>query len=218
MKTDPVLGAAVHNHLLKLGIETPTTRLLLGDNKSKKDIIAHHVQQIWTQLGLDLADDSLSGTPDRIAKMFVDEIYWGLNPDNFPKMTTITNKMKYDQMLIERNVTVISSCEHHGVTIDGVAHVAYIPKQKVIGLSKINRIVNYFSRRPQVQERLTAQILETLKFVLETDDVAVMVDAVHYCVKSRGIQDQNSSTITSALSGKFLTEPDVRKEFLSIVK
>lgn len=216
-KTDAALGAKVEAHLKELGIHTPTTMKLKLDDAFKIQEIEHYTQKIWEILGLDMTDDSLEETPQRIAKMMVKEIYWGLSPEHFPKITTIENKMKYNEMLVERNIAVMSACEHHGVTIDGIAHVAYIPKNKVIGLSKINRVVNYFARRPQVQERLTSQILETLKFILETDDVAVVIDAVHYCVKSRGIQDQSSRTMTSALSGVFKEGP-VRAEFLSLTK
>ncbi len=218
-KTDPKLGNEVELRLKLRGIHTPTILDNLNESdENKMSIIESHTHKIWETLGLDMSDDSLEGTPKRIAKMLVKEIYWGLKPENFPKITTIENKMNYDQMLVESDITVMSSCEHHGVVIDGKAFVAYIPKEKVIGLSKINRIVNYFSRRPQVQERLTAQILETLKFILDTEDVAVVINAVHYCVKSRGIEDQSSSTFTSALSGEFMSDPTVRSEFMSLVR
>jgi GTP cyclohydrolase I len=168
-------------------------------------------------LGLDLSDDSLIETPKRVAKMYVNEIFWGLDYDAFPKCTTVDNKMKYDEMVIERNVNVQSNCEHHFVVIDGVATVAYIPKQKVLGLSKINRIVEYFAKRPQIQERLTEQVYHALQFILETDDIAVVIDAQHYCVKSRGVEDVGSSTVTSKIGGVFKSDPSVRLEFMNIV-
>jgi GTP cyclohydrolase I len=149
--------------------------------------------------------------------MYVNEIFWGLDYDAFPKCTTVDNKMKYDEMVVERNVNVQSNCEHHFVVIDGLATVAYIPKQKVLGLSKINRIVEYFSKRPQIQERLTEQIYHALSFILETDNVAVVIDAQHYCVKSRGVEDTGSSTVTSKLGGCFKSDPAVRAEFMNIV-
>jgi GTP cyclohydrolase I len=168
-------------------------------------------------LGLDLDDDSLAETPNRVAKMYVNEIFWGLDWDAFPKCTTVDNKMKYDEMVIERNINVQSNCEHHFVVIDGKATVAYIPKKKVLGLSKMNRIVEYFAKRPQIQERLTEQIYHALQFILETDDIAVLIDAQHYCVKSRGVEDVGSSTITSKLGGEFKTDQAVRAEFMNLV-
>ena len=168
-------------------------------------------------LGLDLTDDSLIETPKRVAKMYVNEIFWGLDFDAFPKCTTVENKMNYDEMVVERNVNVQSNCEHHFVIIDGLATVGYIPKDKVLGLSKINRIVEYFSKRPQIQERLTEQVYYALQYILGTDDIAVVIDAQHYCVKSRGVEDVGSSTVTSKLGGCFRTNPEVRTEFMSIV-
>jgi GTP cyclohydrolase I len=165
-------------------------------------------------LGLDLTDDSLKGTPYRVAKMYVQEIFQGLNPKNKPKIALFENKYQYNQMLVEKNIDLQSTCEHHFLPIYGKVHVAYISNGKVIGLSKINRIVQYFGRRPQVQERLTMQILNELKRVLETDDVAVYIDAKHMCVSARGIQDKNSSTVTSAFGGKFEQE-SYRREFYS---
>ena len=168
-------------------------------------------------LGLDLSDESLIETPKRVAKMYVNEIFWGLDYEAFPKCTTVDNKMKYDEMVIERNVNVQSNCEHHFVVIDGLATVGYIPNQKVLGLSKINRIVEYFSKRPQIQERLTEQIYHALQYILETDNVAVVINAQHYCVKSRGVEDVGSSTVTSKLGGCFKVDPSVRAEFMNIV-
>jgi GTP cyclohydrolase I len=215
-KTDPVLGQAVHEHLVKCGVETPTVPNNI-DRKDKIDKIESHFTEIMRVMGLDLSDDSLVDTPKRVAKMYVNEIFWGLDYEAFPKCTTVDNKMKYDEMVIERNVNVQSNCEHHFVVIDGLATVGYIPKQKVLGLSKINRIVEYFSKRPQIQERLTEQIYHALQFILDTDNIAVVIDAQHYCVKSRGVEDVGSSTVTSKLGGCFKTEPSVRAEFMNIV-
>jgi len=215
-KTDPELGKRVHEHLVKCGVETPTIPNNL-DRKDKIDQIETHFTHIMRVLGLDLMDDSLIETPKRVAKMYVNEIFWGLDYEAFPKCTTVDNKMKYDEMVIERNVNVQSNCEHHFVVIDGVATVAYIPKQKVLGLSKINRVVEYFSKRPQIQERLTEQVYHALQYILETDDIAVVIDAQHYCVKSRGVEDVGSSTVTSKLGGVFKTDPSVRLEFMNIV-
>jgi len=215
-KTDPELGRQVHEYLVKMGVETPTNPNQY-DRKEKIDHIEAHFTHIMRILGLDLSDDSLIETPKRVAKMYVNEIFWGLDYEAFPKCTTVDNKMKYDEMVIERNVNVQSNCEHHFVVIDGVATVAYIPKNKVLGLSKINRIVEYFSKRPQIQERLTEQIFHALSFILDTDNVAVVIDAQHYCVKSRGVEDVGSSTVTSKLGGGFRHEPAVRAEFMNIV-
>lgn len=217
-KTDPTLGLAVQRHLESLGINTPTIAdKLLVSTHERMDKVEHLFAQIMEVLGLDLKDDSLAETPTRVAKMYVKEIFSGLDSDNFPKATTVENKMHYDQMVVEKNITVMSSCEHHFITIAGVAHIAYIPKEKVLGLSKLNRIADYFAKRPQIQERLTQQIGETLKFILETDDVAVVIDASHYCVKARGIRDTSSSTATSFLSGCFRDDPAVRSEFFSVL-
>ncbi len=180
----------------------------------KKDIIAKHFAAIMETLGLDLTDDSLMGTPYRVAKMYIDEIFYGLDPKNKPKVALFDNSYKYNEMLVEKDVTFYSNCEHHFVPIYGKAHVAYISSGKVIGLSKINRIVDYYARRPQVQERLTNQIGNELREILETDDIAVLIDAKHMCVSSRGVKDDASATVTSFYSGKFKDEA-VRKEFLS---
>jgi len=214
-KTDPELGKQVHEHLVKMGVETPIKKRNL-DRKEQIDIIEGNFAEIMRALGLDLTDDSLIDTPKRVAKMYVNEIFWGLDYDAFPKCTTVDNKMKYNEMVVERNVNVQSNCEHHFVIIDGTATVAYVPKDRVLGLSKINRIVEYFSKRPQIQERLTEQIFHTLQFILGTEDVAVMIDAQHYCVKSRGVEDTGSSTVTSRLGGGFKNDPAARSEFLNI--
>lgn len=196
---------------------SPTTPLrkdafFLSDTE-KIDIIAEKFYDIMVTLGLDLTDDSLAGTPYRVAKMYVEEIFSGLNPAKKPDITLFENKYQYNQMLVEKNITLQSVCEHHFVPIIGKAHVAYISNGKVIGLSKINRIVKYFSQRPQVQERLTIEIAGCLCETLGTKDVAVLIEAKHYCVSMRGIQDTQSSTTTSEYRGKFMKE-DVRKEFL----
>ncbi len=214
-KTDPELGQKIHEHLIKMGVETPTVENDL-DRKEKIEVIEAHFQGIMRALGLDLKDDSLMDTPKRVAKMYVNEIFWGLDYDAFPKCTTVANKMGYDEMVIERNVNVQSNCEHHFVIIDGLATVAYVPNEKVLGLSKINRIVEYFAKRPQIQERLTEQVFHALCYILETENVAVMIHARHYCVRSRGVEDTGSTTITSKLGGGFKTDPSARAEFLRL--
>jgi len=216
-KTDPELGQRVHEHLVKMGVETPTTPNNY-DRKEKIDHIEAHFTHIMRILGLDLSDDSLMDTPKRVAKMYVNEIFWGLDYEAFPKCTAVDNKMKYNEMVCERNINVQSNCEHHFVVIDGLATVAYVPNQKVLGLSKINRIVEYFSKRPQIQERLTEQIFHALQYILETEDVAVMIDAQHYCVKSRGVEDTGSSTVTSKLGGGFKTDAAARAEFYQLAR
>ena len=216
-KTDPELGQQVHEHLVKMGVETPIKKRNL-DRKDQIDIIEGNFAEIMRALGLDLTDDSLMDTPKRVAKMYVNEIFWGLDYDAFPKCTTVANKMNYDEMVVERNVNVQSNCEHHFVIIDGLATVAYVPNEKVLGLSKINRIVEYFAKRPQIQERLTEQVFHALCYILETENVAVMIDAQHYCVKSRGVEDTGSSTVTTKLGGGFKTDAAARAEFLSIAR
>lgn len=219
-KNNAELGLAVHKHLVSKGLETPITDMVSvsADKKIKK--IVPHFTKIMEILGLDLTDDSLIDTPNRVAKMYVNEIFWGLNYEKFPKCTTIENKMDYKHsFVLERNINVQSNCEHHFVVIDGLATVAYIPNKKVLGLSKLNRIVEFFAKRPQVQERLTEQICETIAFITETDDVAVYIDASHYCVKSRGIQDTGSSTVTLSTRGLFSeANSEVRREFLNIAR
>jgi len=218
-KCDPSLGLAVHEHLVKMGVETPIKETgQIIDRKGKIEVIETLFADIMKTMGLDLTDDSLIDTPKRVAKMYVNEIFWGLDYEAFPKCTTVDNKMSYNEMVVERNVSVQSNCEHHFVVIDGLATVAYVPKQKVLGLSKINRIVEYFSKRPQIQERLTEQIFHSLQYILETEDVAVLIDAQHYCVKSRGVEDTGSSTVTVRLGGGFKTDPAARAEFLSIAR
>jgi len=216
VKTDAVLGKMIHEHLVKCGVETPVVDNGLSRTE-KIDIIELKFRNIMQALGLDLDDDSLVETPKRVAKMMVSEIFWGLDYDAFPKCTTVENKMNYDEMVVERNVNVQSNCEHHFVVIDGFATVGYIPNEKVLGLSKINRIVEYFSKRPQIQERLTEQIYYALQYILETDNIAVVINAKHYCVAARGVEDTGSSTVTSKLGGVFKTDPAVRAEFMNIV-
>lgn len=186
------------------------------DDELKIELISKHFREIMNILGLDLTDDSLRGTPYRVAKMYVKEVFSGLNPDNKPVARLFENKYNYDQMLVEKDITFYSHCEHHFVPIYGKVHVAYFSSGKVIGLSKINRIVQYFAKRPQVQERLTVQIADELKSVLQTKDVAVVIDAVHMCVSSRGVGDTNSRTGTAHFDGKF-KEQDVKTEFLNYV-
>ncbi|MCH4551150.1 MULTISPECIES: GTP cyclohydrolase I FolE [Aestuariibaculum] len=203
-------------------IGTSSDTPLRGDafklsNEEKIEIIKDDVRHIMETLGLDLTDDSLSGTPNRVAKMFVKEIFGGLDPKRKPSASTFDNKYKYGEMLVEKNITVYSTCEHHLLPIVGKAHIAYISNGSVVGLSKMNRIVDYYAKRPQVQERLTIQIVKELQEVLGTDDVACVVDAKHLCVNSRGIRDIESSTVTSEFGGKF-KEESVRREFLDYIK
>ncbi len=205
-------AALVHEALVARGLETPLRPPVQDlDNETRKRLIAGHMTEIMELLNLDLSDDSLMETPHRIAKMYVDEIFSGLDYANFPKITVIENKMKVDEMVTVRDITLTSTCEHHFVTIDGKATVAYIPKDTVIGLSKINRIVQFFAQRPQVQERLTQQILTALQTLLGTNNVAVSIDAVHYCVKARGVRDATSATTTTSLGGLFKSSQNTRQ-------
>src|SRR5690554_4765490 len=195
-------------------IETSINDVFDLPDDEKINKIEHHFAQIMYALGLDLSDDSLCETPKRVAKMFVKEIFSGLNPHNKPEISLFENKYGYKKMLIEKDITLYSNCEHHFVPIIGKVHVAYIPDKQVIGLSKINRLVQYYAKRPQVQERLTVQISEALKEILQHDDVAVVIEADHLCVASRGITDTNSKTVTVSYSGQFENEA-VKQEFLS---
>ena len=188
----------------------------LSDSE-KIETIKEDVKNILYTLGMDLSDDSLKDTPERVAKMFVKEIFGGLNPENKPKASTFDNKYKYGEMLVEKNIILYSTCEHHLLPIVGKAHIAYISNETVIGLSKMNRIVDYFAKRPQVQERLTMQIVKELQTVLDTDDVACVIDAKHLCVNSRGIRDIDSSTVTSEFGGSFKNK-ETRREFLDYIK
>lgn len=204
----------VKEALMARGLETP-----LVDNglstEEKRERISALMSQMMETLGLDLRDDSLYKTPARVGKMFVDELFCGLDYRNFPDITVIENKMQVDEMIKVKDISFTSTCEHHFMVIDGLAKVAYMPSNKIIGLSKINRIVRFFGRRPQVQERLTQQILVALQTILETKNVAVTITATHYCVKARGVQDPTSSTTTTALGGHFKTNPSSRHEFLT---
>ena len=204
------------NHI-STSVETPLLDTAFEKSDDEKIMnIQYHFRKIMEELGLDLNDDSLSGTPYRFAKMYVKELFYGLDPKNKPKLSVFENKYGYKKMLVEQNINIDSSCEHHFLPIIGHAHIAYLPKEKVIGLSKINRLVDYYAHRPQVQERLALQILKDLQNTLETNDVIVMVSAKHLCVSSRGIQDKNSFTTTLEYGGCFENEKD-RMEFLKIV-
>lgn len=203
--------------LLSEVIPTPMSDRVRMDPETAKMEIAKRHREIMEILGLDLTDDSLSETPERVAKMYVEEIFGGLREENFPKITVVENKMSYDEMLVEINITFNSTCEHHFLPILGKAHVAYICKGWVLGLSKFNRVVQFFAKRPQVQERATVQIAQALSHILRTDDVAVVVDAMHTCVKTRGVQDESSLTRTSKLSGSFQSNPSLRAEFFASI-
>ena len=204
----------VREALIERGLETPLIHNGLSRDE-KYARIRDNFAEITQTLGLDLSDDSLQETPHRIAKMYVDEIFAGLDYSHFPKISLIDNKMSVEEMVKIDQIAVVSTCEHHFVTIDGHAKVAYIPSDRIIGLSKINRIVRFFAQRPQVQERLTQQVLVALQTLLGTENVAVSIDATHYCVKSRGVMDVNSSTSTTALGGAFKSDQGTRAEFLA---
>jgi GTP cyclohydrolase IA len=208
----------IGNNHISTSIETPLREdafVLSEEEKMKK--IEFHFKEIMETLGLDLTDDSLKGTPERVARMYVKEIFNGLDPANKPKIALFDNRYQYNQMLVEKDITFYSNCEHHFVPIFGKAHLAYISNGKVIGLSKLNRIVQYYAKRPQVQERFTMQIAKELQKVLQTEDVAVIIDAKHMCVSSRGVQDNNAATLTSFYGGKF-QDAAVKQEFLRYVE
>ncbi len=204
----------VREALVARGLETPLKHTSLSADE-KRERLTTLFTQVTETLGLDLTDDSLCDTPARIAKMYVHEIFSGLDYANFPKITVIENKMRTDEMVMVRDIGITSTCEHHFVTIDGLARIAYLPANKIIGLSKINRLVRFFAQRPQVQERLTQQLLIALQTLLETENVAVSINAVHYCVKARGVMDASSSTTTTALGGTFKSSATTRAEFLA---
>lgn len=216
-RQEEIIDAIGDNHLMT-SVRTPLRKdaFELSDQE-KIQKIQDNFYEIMHTLGMDMSDDSLKGTPKRFAKMYVNEIFKGLNPKNKPKMSTFDNKYNYNKMLVEKNITVNSTCEHHFLPIVGSAHVAYISTGKVIGLSKLNRIVEYYSKRPQVQERLAMQIAEEMKLALNSEDVAVLIEAKHLCVTSRGIEDINSSTVTVEYCGKF-EEEETKREFLSYVE
>lgn len=211
------LGKEIHDYLVQNGVETPVdSDRLAVDNKEKIEKIEQHMREVWKILGMDMTDDSLADTPNRIAKMMVLDHYWGLLPENFPKCTTILNKMKCDEMVTLCDIPVMSNCEHHGVVFTGSAVISYVPYTKVIGLSKLARVVEYFSRRPQVQERLTSQIYYALRYLLQADSIAVSINAQHYCMISRGVESLNTWTTTTKLGGSFKEKPETRAEFLSV--
>ena len=214
---EDILIDAIGDEHVGTSYETPLREdAFLLDDDTKIEMIEKHFKGIMEIMGLDLSDDSLKGTPKRVAKMYIKEIFRGLNPANKPDMKLFDNKYQYNQMLVEKDITLYSNCEHHFVPIIGKAHVAYISSGKVIGLSKLNRIVQYYAQRPQVQERLNIQIANELKKVLDTEDVAVVIEATHLCVSSRGIKDTQSSTVTAEYGGKFL-DLNTRNEFLKYV-
>lgn len=207
----------IDDHVLT-SIETPLRcDAFKIDDELKIELIEKNFKEIMHVLGLDLNDESLRETPKRVAKMYVKEIFKGLNPENKPQPTIFENKFGFNEMLVEREITIYSYCEHHFVPIIGKAHIGYYPKDYIIGLSKLNRIAQYYAKRPQVQERLTIQIANELKETLQTEDVAVIIDADHLCIASRGVNDTNSSTVTSSYCGKFIND-NIRKEFLSHIK
>lgn len=219
-KNDAVLGAKVNEYLASLGINTPLTKKVTVDADVKVERITELMAEVLDVLGLDLTDDSLCDTPKRIAKMYVHEIFSGLQNVTFPKCTTVENKfVRGEEFVLERNITTYSSCEHHGLPIVGHTHIGYLPGNKVLGLSKLNRIVQYFARRPQVQERLTEQIAEAIAFITGSRNVIVAVDCSHLCVSARGISDTNSSTMTVSALGKFgEADSHLRREFMSAIK
>lgn len=215
--TDPTLGIAVRDRLMSLRLETPMKSDNLGADDIRQLRVKESQKKIMESLQLDLQDDSLRETPERVAKMYCQEIFSGLNYYKFPKCTTVENKMQHDELVIV-NGDVLSMCEHHFVPFIGEAHVGYIPKTKVLGLSKIPRVVDFFSRRPQIQERLTAQVHAALCFILDTEDVAVIIRAEHMCMRLRGVRQAEKQTITSKMSGKFMEKPALREEFLMLTR
>jgi GTP cyclohydrolase IA len=217
METKNINAESIGDDHIGFSLETPLREDAFKlDDDLKIELISKHFKEIMQILGLDLSDDSLSGTPNRVAKMYVKEIFSGLNPKNKPEVKLFENRYNYKNILLEKNISFHSVCEHHFVPIIGKAHVAYIPNGKVVGLSKLNRMVRYFAQRPQVQERMTIQIVNMLKAELNTDDVAVIIEADHMCVAMRGVQDVHSSTVTSEYSGKFL-DTKTREEFIKYI-
>jgi|TARA_Y100000294_G_C8480186_1_gene306395 GTP cyclohydrolase I len=213
MKTDRKLGYQVKRYLIKKGVETPIVEVKLGRDE-KIDLIRANMRTIIEVLGLDTTDDSIKDTAARVGKMYVDELCAGMDYERFPAVTRFDNKMGYNQMVLQKDITFHSMCEHHFVNFHGLAQIGYIPNGKVVGLSKLNRIVNFFARRPQVQERLNEQIFYALEYILGTSDIAVLMQAEHLCVKSRGIHDQNSGMTTSKLGGGFYDISKLRNEFM----
>lgn len=214
--TNLELGKRVHSYLLKQGLETPMNAKHIEAVQDQTNI-SKDIRSTLSILGLDLNDDSLAETPDRVAKMYMNEIFYGLDYRNFPKCSVFQNKGKIDEMVCVKKILVRSVCEHHLVPFVGHAHVAYIPNKFIVGLSKFNRVVDFFCRRPQVQERLTEQIAAALELILDTSNVAVYIEAEHMCVRLRGIQDPHSSTVTSKLLGNFKKVPELRQEFLHAI-
>jgi GTP cyclohydrolase I len=214
---DPILGKTIHEYLKEQNLESPLAPTRKWEDVLPYDVIAKGQQDIMTELGLDLRDDSLKDTPKRVAKMYTEELFYGLDYNNFPKCTTFENRGQYDE-LVATTVTVHSFCEHHFLPFIGRAHVAYIPGGRYLGLSKFSRIVDFFSRRPQVQERLTVQISAALRHILDTEDVAVVIQAEHFCATMRGVKDSCGETHTSKLMGRFRTVPELRNEFLALTR
>lgn len=218
METNSKLGKDIHKLLLGKGIETPMcSNKVSGSAGGKIDYIQNAVRNILGVLNMDLEDDSLKETPHRVAKMYCEEIFGGLNYDNFPKCTIIENKMGYDEIVLVRNIIVRSTCEHHLQPIYGRAHLAYIPNRRVLGLSKFERVLDFFASRPQVQERLSEQVFASLSHILETEDVAVIIEAEHFCMKMRGVEDSCSDTVTSKMGGRFRTVPEARAELMLLI-
>lgn len=215
MANDSKLGMKVHRHLEELGIETPMHEDAGG--RRSEDYIASQVHSILFGLGMDLSDDSLKDTPARVAKMYCHEVFNGLNYDNFPKCTTVENKFGYDEVVLVRHNIIRSTCEHHLQPIYGRAHIAYIPGKKVLGLSKFARVADFFASRPQVQERLTEQIYAALSYILETEDIAVVIEAEHFCMRMRGVEEACSDTVTSKMHGRFRTNPALREEVMQLI-
>jgi GTP cyclohydrolase I len=214
---DPELGRAIGTHLVKVGCETPFSS---GGSRGmfQLETVEKEHNIIMRHLGLDLLDDSLKDTPQRVAKMYCEEIFVGLDYNRFPKCSTFPNTMKSNELITIKGASVMSMCEHHFVPFIGSANVAYIPSTKLLGLSKIPRVVDFFSRRPQVQERLTLQIFHALQLILETDDIAVTMEAEHMCMRLRGVKERSSTTITSQMGGRFMSKPELRQEFLTLVR
>lgn len=216
---DPELGQQVAAHLDSLGIETPFNKEgLQASHNHRLAVVGNQHSLIMEYLGLDLQNDSLKETPKRVAKMYCEEIFTGLDYSKFPKCSTFDNSMKSNELVVVKNSTVLSMCEHHFVPFIGKAQIAYLPNTKLLGLSKFPRVVDFFSRRPQVQERLTLQIAATLSMILGTEDVAVTLECEHMCMRLRGVKETESSTVTSQMGGRFMSKPELRQEFLNLVK
>lgn len=216
-KTDPALGKRVAEYLKGLKIETPMLEGPPIDPEQDRVTIEYHIESIMGCLNLDLTDDSLRETPRRVAEMFCHEIFGGLDYDNFPKCTTVENKANYDEVVLVRDSVLRSTCEHHLQPIYGRIHIGYLPNGKVLGLSKVSRIASFFGARPQIQERLTEQVYAALSYILETDDVAVVIEAEHFCMRMRGVEDACSDTVTSKMEGRFRSVPSLREEVFALI-